>query len=212
LRRTLGTFIATLVLLSPLGLAGQSDAVTMKTTRFVANFEGFLSCPYNDPAGHATIGYGHLLHYGGVTKKDKKRWGCLTEAEALTLLRKDLKATEDEVLARIGNAAVTPSMISALTSFAFNLGAGTLDPTKHKGSGKTTRIALHIKQGKFNKAGQEILLYDGVIVGGKRIELEGLQIRRRKEVRLFLSDVKDAKPCTSKCDTGGNNSSGGIGL
>lgn len=61
-------------LLRPL-LPAQADAVSMKTTRFVATFEGFLTCPYNDPAGHATIGYGHLLHYGGVTKKDRKRWG-----------------------------------------------------------------------------------------------------------------------------------------
>lgn len=212
LRRALGTLIASLILLSPLGLAGQADAVTMKTTRFVANFEGFLSCPYNDPAGHATIGYGHLLHYGGVTKKDKRKWGCLTNAQALKLLRKDLKATEDEVFARIGSAPTTPSMVTALTSFAFNLGAGALDPTKHKGSGKTTRIALHIKQGKYRLAGKEILLYDGVIVGGKRIELEGLQIRRRKEVNQLLKDIDSLKPCSSKCNSGGNNSSGGIGV
>ncbi|MGA7396103.1 MAG: lysozyme [Solirubrobacterales bacterium] len=216
MRRIQGILIA-LVLLSPLGLAGPADAVTMKTTRFVANFEGFLSCPYNDPAGHATIGYGHLLHYGGVTKKDRRKWGCLSEAQALKLLRKDLKATEDQVYERIGNALVTPSMVTALTSFAFNLGAGALDRTKHKGSGKTTRIGLHIRQGKYRLAGKEILLYDGVIVGGKRIELKGLQIRRRKENRLLIRDISQLKPCTSKCNNGGNSSgnnstSGGLGV
>jgi len=199
------------MLLGPLGLAGQADAVSMKTTRFVAYFEGFLSCPYNDPAGHATIGYGHLLHYGGVTKKDKRKWGCLTEAEGLQLLREDLKATEDEVLARLEGARLTDTMVTALTSFAFNLGAGALDPTKHKGSGKTTRIALHVRQGKYYLAGKEILLYDGVIIGGKRIELEGLRIRRRKEYRLLVKDLDSLKNCKSKCTAGSGNSGGGSG-
>lgn len=34
----------------------------------VAHFEGFFSCPYNDPVGYATIGFGHLIGYRRVTR------------------------------------------------------------------------------------------------------------------------------------------------
>ena len=98
MRRALAPLI-TLVLL--LGLSAPADAVTMRTTNFVAYFEGFLSCPYDDPAGHATIGYGHLLHLGAPTKKDKRKWGCISNARGLKLLRKDLQATEDLSLIHI---------------------------------------------------------------------------------------------------------------
>jgi len=208
-RRALGLFIASLALLC---LPAQADAVTMKTTRFVAKFEGFLSCPYNDPAGHATIGYGHLLHYGGVTKKDKRKWGCITEAEALKLLRKDLRETEAEVLERIEGATVTPSMITALTSFAFNLGAGALDPRHTKGQPRATAIARRVVQGKYRRAGKDMLLYDGIIVNGKRYELEGLQIRRRKEYRLMVKDIDQIETCEADCAPSGGTtgSSGGI--
>lgn len=209
MRRTLAILIAAIGLLC---LPVQADAVTMKTTRFIATFEGFLSCPYNDPAGHATIGYGHLLHYGGVTRKDRKRWGCLTDNQALKLLKTDLAATETEVLLRVRGARITPSMLTALTSFAFNLGVGALDSNKHARRKKPTNIALHIRQGKYHTAAKEMLLYDGIIVKGKRFELEGLQIRRRKEVRLMLKGISSGDTitgCARKCVE--NDNQGGLG-
>ena len=123
MRRLIPLFIGLVLLLGP----SRADAVTMTTTKFVAGFEGFVSCPYADPAGHATIGYGHLLHYGPPTRADRRKWGCLTQDQALRLLKKDLRATEAEVLDRIKGVPATPPMITALTSFAFNLGAGYLD-------------------------------------------------------------------------------------
>jgi len=204
-RRAL-TPLLTLVLL--LALAAPANAVTMRTTNFVAYFEGFLSCPYDDPAGHATIGYGHLLHYGSVTRKDKRKWGCITEEEGLELLRKDLKATEDEVLERIEGATVTPNMVTALTSFAFNLGAAALDPRHTQGQPRGTAIARKVIKGKYRRAGKDMLLYDGIIVDGKRYELEGLQIRRRKEYRLMVKDIDQIESCADDCVAAGGSSGG----
>jgi len=212
-RRALISLLTALFLL---GLVSPADAVTMRTTRFVAYFEGFLSCPYDDPAGHATIGYGHLLHYGGVTKKDKRKWGCITEDEGLDLLRDDLQATEDEVMERIDGATVSPSMITALTSFAFNLGAGALDPRHTQGQPRGTAIARKVINGKYRSAGKDMLLYDGIIVDGKRYELEGLQIRRRREYRLMINGIEELESCDDACvagsgtGTGKSDSSGGI--
>jgi len=186
----------------------QADAVSPFTTKFVASFEGFSSCVYADPAGHATIGYGRLLHFGPPTKKDRKKWGCITEARALRMLRSDLARYEAEVLARIKGARVTPRMMTALTSFAFNLGPGALDYLPAKGKGSDTNIALHVRKGNYRRAGKEMLLFDGIIVNGKRYELLGLQIRRRKEFRLMVKDLATLKQCGNKCP--GKVVSGGL--
>ncbi len=186
-----------------LGTPSPAEAVTDRTTRFIAGFEGFVSCVYADPAGHATIGYGHLLHLGAPTKRDRRKWGCISNARALKLLRRDLKSTEDAMFDQIGNAVVTPAMVTALTSFTFNLGAGALEPRKTKGQKRATAIARRVRHGKYRRAGKEMLQYDGVIVGGKRIELKGLQIRRRKEYRLMIKGISELKPCTSNCSDSG---------
>ncbi|MCB0871520.1 MAG: lysozyme [Solirubrobacterales bacterium] len=186
----------------------QSQAVTMFTTKFVADFEGFVSCPYADPAGHATIGYGHLLHYGPPTRADRRRWGCISEERALKILQRDLLESEQEVFERIGNAPVTHPMITALTSFAFNLGGGYLDFVARRGNRPATNIGRAIRVGKYRRAARQMLYFDGVIVGGKRYELEGLQIRRRKEYRLMLRGIRQLRSCDGPCSTG---SGGGLG-
>lgn len=179
--------------------AAPAQGVTKQTTRFVASFEGFYSCVYEDPAGHATIGYGHLLHYGPPTKRDRKKWGCLTKAQAMKLLRQDLRKYEAETLARIQGARVSPGMITALTSFAFNLGPGALDRQRHRGSRKVTNIARQVRLGNYRRAGRQMLLYDGAIINGKRVELPGLRIRRRKEFRLMVRNLGPAGRCGKAC-------------
>ena len=205
MRRTLLLFVAGVFLL---GIAAPANAVTVRTANFIAGFEGFVSCPYDDPAGHATIGYGHLLHLGGVTKKDRKKWGCISEARGKKLLRKDLRSTEDAMFDEIGDAVVTPSMITALTSFTFNLGAGALEPRKTKGQKRGTAIAKRLRNRKYRRAASEMRQYDGIIVGGKRIELEGLQIRRRKEYRLMIRGISELEPCEKDCS--GKGTGGGL--
>ncbi len=189
----------------------------MATTKFVAGFEGFVSCPYADPAGHATIGYGHLLHYGPPTRADRRKWGCLTKAQALKLLRKDLRETELEVYERLRGGRVNAPMITALTSFAFNLGAGYLDYQPRRGKRPATNIGRAVRTGRYWRAANQMLYFDGVIVGGKRRELRGLQIRRRKEYRLMARGIRSLKACGSTCGAQGDSGSstspgGGIGL
>jgi GH24 family phage-related lysozyme (muramidase) len=205
MRRALTTL---LVAASLLLIPAQARAVSSYTTSFVASFEGFSSCVYADPAGHATIGYGRLLHYGPPTKKDRKKWGCISEARALKMLKKDLAEYEAEVLVRIRGARVTPAMMTALTSFAYNLGPGALDYLKAKGKGSDTNIARQVRKGHYRRAGRQMLLFDGIIVNGKRYELEGLKIRRRKEFRLMVKDVATLRKCGDNCP--GRVVSGGL--
>lgn len=203
------------VILGLLVVAAESQAVTSKTTRFVAGFEGFVSCPYADPAGHATIGYGHLLHYGPPTKADREKWGCISKARGLRILRRDLQETEDQVFDRIGKARVTAPIVTALTSFAFNLGAGYLDYVAKRGKRPATHIARAIRRGKYWRAARQMLHFDGVIVNGKRYELKGLQIRRRKEYRMMATGIRQLKSCSGTCagnSTGKGGSGGGLGV
>lgn len=186
-----------------------SQAVTAQTTRFVAGFEGFVSCPYADPAGHATIGYGHLLHYGAPTRADRRKWGCLTKAQGLKLLKQDLRGTESEVLTRLDGAKVNQLMITALTSFAFNLGAGYLDYQPRRGKRPATNIGRAIRVGKYFRAASQILYFDGVIVNGKRYVLAGLRTRRKKEYRLMVKGIDQLKACDGPCSDG---TGGGLGV
>lgn len=213
MRRLLLPLFLGLVLLC---VPAQSQAVTAATTNFVAEFEGFVPCPYADPAGHATIGYGHLLHYGPPTAADRKKWGCLTKNQGLKLLRTDLASYEAEVLTRLQGAKINAPMLQALTSFVFNLGPGYLDFQPRRGTRPATDIGRNIKQGRYWKAAKEMLYFDGIIVGGKRYELLGLQIRRRKEYRVMARGIRQIKNCKAACsikkEKGSNGKGGGLGV
>jgi len=205
MRRLLPLLAGLLLLLAP----ARSEAVSIETTRFVAGFEGFVACPYADPAGHATIGFGHLLHYGPPTRADRRKWGCLTRQQGLKLLRVDLRETEAEVTGRIRGARINAPILTALTSFAFNLGAGYLDFQPRRGSRPATNIGRAIRAGRYWRAARQMLFFDGIIVGGKRYELEGLRIRRRKEFRMMTLGIRELKACDRPCS---DDPAGGIGV
>lgn len=209
MRRLIPLFFLGLMLL---WAPAQSQAVTMKTTTFVAEFEGFYSCPYNDPAGHATIGYGHLLHFGPVTKADRKKWGCLSKKRALKLLKKDLLKYELEVTKRLKGTKYNGLMLQALTSFAFNLGPGYLDYVPKRGKRPATNISRRIKLGRHWKAAREILYFDGAIIGGKRVVLPGLTKRRKDEYKIMAQGIRRLK-CGDTCSaSSADGTGGGIGV
>lgn len=91
----------------------------------IAEFEGFVSTPYNDAAGHATIGYGHLLHLGNVTQADISRWGSISRVKGLDLLRSDARDAQDAVDSLV-KVSLNQNQFDALVSFTFNVGEGAL--------------------------------------------------------------------------------------
>ena len=175
--------------------ATPAQAASMKTANFISHFEGFSPCPYNDPAGHATIGYGHLLHYGKVTRKDRLTIPCLSKRQGRKLLRSDLRYYQSEVVQRIKGARVTAPMMTALVSFAYNLGPGLLDQRESNGFTRRTRIASHVVRGNYRIAVRQMRIYDGVIANGQRYELPGLTRRRNTEAALFMRGVRQMASC-----------------
>jgi len=139
----------------------------------IAEFEGFVATPYNDVAGHATIGFGHLLHHGPVTALDRSRWGTLTRARALAILDADADIAETGVR-RLVKVTVSQGEFDALVSFAFNVGLGALAEStllRRLNAGKRTAAMLEFA--RWTRAG-------GRVVGG-------LVRRRLAEAYLFAS-------------------------
>ena len=147
-----------------------------KGVAFIAAFEGFRARPYDDGAhplpGHATIGYGHLLHRGPVTARDQRRFrDGLTRAQARTLLARDLRKTELGVR-RLVRRRIDQAQFDALVSFAFNVGLGAL--------ANSTLLRL-LNAGHPGLAAREFVKWDRA--GGVR--LAGLTRRRSAERRIF---------------------------
>lgn len=95
----------------------------------IARFEGFVPSCYDDSAGNCTIGYGHLVHLGRTTPKDRRDWGTLTVDRALELLDADAAtataAVNHALRVRLGIIpARAQARFDALVSLAFNIGVG----------------------------------------------------------------------------------------
>ena len=136
----------------------------------VKKFEGFRADAYLCPAGVWTIGYGHT---GGV--KDGQK---VTKAKAEQLLREDLSEAEKAV-ERYITVSLTDCQFSALVSFTFNLGAGSL---------KDSTLRRKLNAGNHDAVPSELARW--VKADGKT--LPGLVLRRAAEGELFLRD-DDAK-------------------
>lgn len=147
--------------------------LSRKGAEFIARFEGFVSTPYNDAAGHATIGYGHLIHRGNVTIKDHREWGHITVARALDLLQQDAEAAAEAVRA-VRPPITSQTRFDALVSFVFNVGVGAFRVStlrKRLEESGTARTGTGVEFLKWNKA-------DGHV-------LAGLTRRRKAEKLLF---------------------------
>ena len=150
--------------------------VPSRAVKFVALWEtgGVLpnnGYPYNDPAGYATTGYGHLIALRGVTQGDIDKWGQLTERQARMLLAKDLESAAMQVR-RLITVPLNRRQFSALISFVYNLGAGALEES-------TLRRLLN--DGNYASVPHQLSRWNQA--GG--VVMQGLTNRRRAEGRMF---------------------------
>ena len=93
----------------------------MTDAEFIAKEEGLRLEPYHDVAGFPTIGVGHKL--SDEKWADLRQWPAITKAEALRQFDGHLSHFKRGVERIIDfNFRVTENEVTALTSFAFNLG------------------------------------------------------------------------------------------
>ena len=103
-----------------------SYSLSQKGARFLGAWEGYRAEPYNDSRMNATIGIGHLIHYGPVTPADIIHWGKITYPHALALLQADVYRTSIPYLIHNVKVSLTTAQIDALISLAFNCGPASL--------------------------------------------------------------------------------------
>ncbi|MEM7198472.1 MAG: lysozyme [Pseudomonadota bacterium] len=137
--------------------------------QIIKHYEGFVARPYLCPAGYLTIGYGHL-----VRDEDAKKFAKgISEDEAEHLLRVDVSVAENAV-ARLISQPLTENQFSALVSFTFNLGSGSL---------QSSTLRRKINRCNFDAAASEFERW--IFAGGQR--LQGLVLRRETERQLFVA-------------------------
>jgi lysozyme len=135
------------------------------------------------PAGIWTIGWGHALTdskgnflkgVGGQAQAYALA-GTLTEAEAESLLNKDLVIFVNSVKSLI-KVQVNAHQFGALVSFAYNVGAAAL---------KSSTLLKKLNNNDFVGAANEFIKWNKS--GGKI--LNGLTARRKSESELFLKPI-----------------------
>lgn len=139
----------------------------------IQNYEGLRTTAYKPLKSESgwTIGYGH---HG----PDVKSGMVCTEQWAYEQLKLDLRQVEHQLISALNadEIEVTQGQFDALCSLLFNLSGGILRLVKFK-------LWAKLKVGDVKGAAHEFL--DINKAGG--VEVKGLTLRRRAEVRLFLS-------------------------
>jgi lysozyme len=139
---------------------------------FIARFEGFSATLYDDPAGHCTIGYGHLVHTGACNGSEPERFKRgITKKQGLRLLRKDAASAAGTVGDKV-TVPLNQEQFDALVDFVFNLGAGNFS---------SSTLLKKLNQGQYSEVPSELDRW--VFAGGK--VLPGLVKRRKAEGTLF---------------------------
>lgn len=139
-----------------------------KGKTLIKNYEGCRLTAYKCPAGIWTIGYGHT---GSHVKEGMK----ISVAEAERLLTEDLHKFENGVSSYV-KVPLNENQFSALVSFAFNCGLGSL---------QTSTLLKKLNAKDYSGAADELLRWDKA--NGK--PLAGLTKRRKAERELFLASV-----------------------
>ena len=137
----------------------------------VKSFEGLALRPYVCAGGVNSEGYGATRSSTG--RPIDQDMEPITEAEAETLLIRDLESSEGWV-SRLIKTALTENQYSALTSFTFNVGAGAL---------QRSTLRMKLNREEYQGAADEFPKWK---FSNKRI-LAGLVRRRAAEKALFLA-------------------------
>lgn len=131
---------------------------------FIRDVEGCLLRPYKDTAGKLTIGIGHLIKPG-------EEFSVITQQKAEDLLCADMQVAARAV-ARLITRPLNDNQYTALLSFTYNLGGGTL---------QRSTLRSKCNRGDDADIGVEFMRY--VWSAGRKVA--GLVHRRAAEAALY---------------------------
>lgn len=163
----------------------------------VGDFEGFRSQPYYCPAGHLTIGFGHLIR-----DNERKRYclAKLTFKQAYDLLVQDF--TEVFNFLAKQDFILQEHELFALADLAFNVGCDTLASRplfeRVRQYNKALLANEHKKANELcTYISQRFLAYCHYKRNNKVYTSTGLLARRRFDSRLWLGDFYALKECVT---------------
>jgi GH24 family phage-related lysozyme (muramidase) len=162
-----------------------SYQVSQQAIEFIKSFEAFRTNLYNDPAGHCSIGYGHLVHRGNCDGRasESEFTGGVTESRATEMLRTHLTGVEAVVNEAV-EVHLNQHQFDALVSFAYNVGTGRRGTASQEGSGFLGSALLRrLNSGDYDAVPSELARWNRA---GGRV-LPGLTRRRTAEGRMFSS-------------------------
>jgi lysozyme len=160
---------------------GQKIVLLDSAIEMIKHHEGVRVKPYRCPARLWTVAVGHVIDPRHALVPYEKRmelpipegWDrVLTMGEVNAILRRDLNRF-DEGVRRLCPGVTTSGQHSALISFAFNVGLGSL---------QRSTLRQKVNRQEFESASEEFLKWTKA--GGR--ELPGLVKRRKDEQALFL--------------------------
>jgi lysozyme len=152
--------------------AGRPTRLSRKGAEFVARFEGCILHLYDDPAGHCTIGIGHLVHLGRCDGREPAEFKRgIARERAFELLQQDAAEVARAVVRHV-RVPLKQHQFDALCSFGFNCGTGAI---------ATSTLTRRLNAGEFAAVPHELNRW--VKAGGQT--LPGLVRRRKAEGRLF---------------------------
>jgi lysozyme len=145
-------------------------ALDRLTVDFVKAQEGLRLSPYQDVAGHWTIGYGHRC-------RAEQASICVAAADAWLL--SDLRRAAEVVDIVPG---LSCEQRAALVSFVFNIGRGAF---------LQSTLCRKLRDGDMAGAAAEFDRWRFVRAGSEMMESKGLRARRARERELFERGMKD---------------------
>lgn len=157
----------------PADRAGQN--LSNPGAAFIARFEGLILHLYNDPAGHCTVGIGHLVHHGrcdGRASEAEFKNG-ITRERAFALFRQEAAGYAQAVRRNI-RVPLNQAQFDALLSWSYNCGADVL---------RTSTLSRKLNAGDYAAVPGELARWDKA--GSPPRPMAGLTRRRKAEGRLF---------------------------
>jgi lysozyme len=146
-----------------------ANVISRAGVHFIGRWEGFRGRLYNDPLGHCTIGFGHLVHPGNCDGSEPPRFKRgITRRRGLKLLRKDIADYQAAVNACV-EVPLNQHQFDALVSFAYNVGTNAF---------ATSTLVRKLNRRQYQSVLGELMRWTN---GG----LPGLVTRRRAEGELF---------------------------
>jgi lysozyme len=153
--------------------APQLSAISLKLTQMS---EGFRSHLYNDAVGFCTIGYGHLVKKAacdGTESSNLKRG--LSHGEGVDLLSRDMDVVREAVTSVV-DVQMSEGQFGSLCDFVYNVGIANFS---------RSTLLRAINSTHYERVPTQFRRW--VIADGKR--LEGLKLRREREIRLFFEGL-----------------------